>query len=222
MKQWFKNNKNFLLLVVGFLFFRSAIADWNPVPSASMHPSILEGDVVLVNRMAYDAKIPLTHISLFATGEPARGDIVTFDSPVDGTRLIKRLVAIPGDTVEMKDDVLLINGQVAQYQAISNTTEKLENGIETPAQIYRETLNQRTSEMQILPNIPSMRSFSPVIIPAGQYMMLGDNRNNSADSRFIGLVPRELLIAKAERILISADITANWAPRFERFGQKLN
>ena len=222
MKQWFKNNKNFLLLVVGFLFFRSAIADWNPVPSASMHPSILEGDVVLVNRMAYDAKIPLTHISLYATGEPARGDIVTFDSPVDGTRLIKRLVAIPGDTVEMKDDVLLINGQVAQYQAISNTTEKLENGIETPAQIYRETLNQRTSEMQILPNIPSMRSFSPVIIPAGQYMMLGDNRNNSADSRFIGLVPRELLIAKAERILISADITANWAPRFERFGQKLN
>lgn len=222
MKQWFKNNKNFLLLVVGFLFFRSAIADWNPVPSASMHPSILEGDVVLVNRMAYDAKIPLTHISLFATGEPARGDIVTFDSPVDGTRLIKRLVAIPGDTVEMKDDVLLINGQVAQYQAISNTTEKLENGIETPAQIYRETLNQRTSEMQILPNIPSMRSFSQVIIPAGQYMMLGDNRNNSADSRFIGLVPRELLIAKAERILISADITANWAPRFERFGQKLN
>lgn len=222
MKNWLKNNKQMILVVLAFLFFRSAIADWNPVPSSSMHPNILEGDVVLVNRLAYNFKLPLTHISLLQTGEPKRGDIVTFDSPVDGTRLIKRLVAVPGDTVSMKNDVLFINGQAATYEAMQDYSEKIDSGVTTPAQVYRETIQQRTSEMQILPKVHAMRSFSPIVIPKGQYMMLGDNRDNSADYRYIGLVPRALLVAKAERVLVSADIKGNWMPRFERFGMKLN
>ena len=112
---WIKDNRGFLIFLIGFAFFRTAVADWNPIPSGSMRPTLLEGDVVLVDRLAYDFKIPLTEISLAALGEPRRGDVVTFSSPVDGARLIKRLVAVPGDIVEMRDERLFINGEAAGY-----------------------------------------------------------------------------------------------------------
>ena len=83
------------------------MADWNPIPSGSMRPTLLEGDVVLVNRLAFDFKIPLTDIAVAKLGDPQRGDVITFTSPVDGVRLIKRLVGVPGDIVEMRDEVLL-------------------------------------------------------------------------------------------------------------------
>ncbi|XLM20219.1 signal peptidase I, partial [Chromobacterium piscinae] len=94
--------RGFLVFLLLFGLFRTAVADWNPIPSGSMRPTVLEGDLVLVNRLAYDLKLPLSNVILQQTGEPLRGDIVTFYSPKDGTRLIKRLVAVPGDTVEMR------------------------------------------------------------------------------------------------------------------------
>src|SRR5512142_1420961 len=113
MKQWIKGNAGFVVFVVAFGFFRLAIADWNPIPSGSMRPNLLEGDVVLVNRLAYDFKLPLTDVVIAHTGEPKRGDIVTFTSPKDSTRLIKRIVALPGDEVEMHSETLSINGRAA-------------------------------------------------------------------------------------------------------------
>ena len=80
MKTWLRQNRGFLLFVVGFAFFRSAMADWNTIPSGSMRPTLLEGDVVLVDRLAYDLKVPLTDIVLIPLGEPRRGDVVTFTS----------------------------------------------------------------------------------------------------------------------------------------------
>src|SRR5262245_51974144 len=115
MKHWLKRNRGFLIFMFSLMFFRTAIADWNPVPSGSMRPTILEGDVVLVNRLAYDVKVPLTNISLAQVGDPQRGDIVTFESPKNGTRLIKRVIACPGDTVELRNDALYVNGQLARY-----------------------------------------------------------------------------------------------------------
>ena len=114
MKIWLKQNRGFLIFLLCFGFFRSAVADWNPIPSGSMRPTLLEGDVVLVDRLAYNLKVPLTDIVLLPLGDPRRGDVVTFSSPVDGVRLIKRLVALPGDVVELRDDVLFINGSRAQ------------------------------------------------------------------------------------------------------------
>ena len=102
MRRWFKDNRGFIVFLACFGFFRLAIADWNPIPSGSMRPTLLQGDVVLVNRLAYDFKLPLTDVVLAPLGEPRRGDVVTFSSPVDGTRLIKRLVAVPGDVVELR------------------------------------------------------------------------------------------------------------------------
>src|SRR5512138_457339 len=90
MPKWFRNNRGFLLFLLLFGLFRTAVADWNPIPSGSMRPTLLEGDVVLVNRLAFDLKVPLTDIVVARLGEPKRGDIVTFSSPKDGVRLIKR------------------------------------------------------------------------------------------------------------------------------------
>src|SRR3954471_16027805 len=98
MKKWLKDNKGFLMFLFLFGVFRTAVADWNPIPSSSMRPNLLEGDVVFVNRLAFDLKVPLTDVIVTRLGEPARGDVVTFSSPKDGTRLIKRVMAVPGDT----------------------------------------------------------------------------------------------------------------------------
>jgi len=221
MKNWVRANKGFLLFLALFGVFRTAVADWNPIPSASMHPNLLEGDVVFVNRLAYNVKVPLTDIVISATGEPQRGDIVTFSSPVNGTRLIKRVIALPGDRVAMHNEQLIINGQPAGYTAMGHTTENIQGVGELAAVRVDESLGQHSHAIQFLPQVKARRDFDTIVVPAGQYMMLGDNRDNSEDSRYIGLVPRALLIGRAERVLASADITGNWMPRTERFGMSL-
>lgn len=221
MKQWLKSNRGFLVLLVCFGVFRTAIADWNPVPSGSMRPTILEGDVVFVNRLAYDLKVPLTGVVVVRLGEPRRGDIVTFDSPQDGTRLIKRLVALPGDVVALRDGVLSINGVEADYADVKEVTDALAPGLTVAATRATERTVDSQRTVQYLNGMANRRSFDPVTVPANHYFMLGDNRDNSGDSRYFGLVPRALLIARAERILVSADITANWVPRWDRFASRL-
>jgi signal peptidase I len=220
MKRWLKENRGFLIFLLCFGFFRSAMADWNPIPSSSMRPTLLEGDVVLVNRLAYDLKVPLTDVSLLQLGAPQRGDVITFTSPKDGVRLIKRLVAVPGDTVELRDDRLFLNGVEAQYDEPATTSEPV--GSEpTPAFRTTERLAGTEHAVQFLPSIPAMRNFGPTVVPADTYFFLGDNRDNSADSRYIGSVPRRLLIGRAHHILLSADITEGWLPRLERVGRPI-
>lgn len=221
MKSWIRQNRSFLVLLLLFGLFRTAIADWNPIPSGSMRPNLLEGDVVFVNRLAYNVKIPLTDTVLARTTDPQRGDVVTFSSPVDGVRLIKRLVAVPGDVVEMRDKVLIINGQSARYEALDTVLEPAGPVGVLVATHVKEATAQEQHEIQWLAGVKAKDSWGPITIPADQYLMLGDNRDNSADSRYIGLVPRNLLIGRAERILVSADILEKWQPRFERFGRSL-
>ena len=220
---WLRANKSFILFLMLFGVFRTAVADWNPIPSASMRPNLVEGDVVFVNRLAYNLKVPLTDIVLQHTGEPQRGDIVTFSSPRDGTRLIKRIVALPGDTVAMRDEQLVINGRAAQYSALDTVAETIAAVGQLQAQrVSEQGVGQaQAHRIQLLPQLPARRDFATVTVPAGHYMMLGDNRDNSADSRYFGFVPRELLIGKAERILVSANIQDHWQPRFDRFGMQL-
>ncbi|WP_426191322.1 signal peptidase I [Massilia sp. DWR3-1-1] len=213
MKNFLAANKGFLLFIVLFGVFRTAVADWNPIPSGSMRPNLLEGDVVFVNRLAFDLKLPLTEVVLARLGQPRRGDVVTFHSPVDGTRLIKRVVALPGDVVEMRNEHLIINGQPCQYSVQDASSS---GGAELV-----ETIAGHAHRIALLPEVAARRDFAPVRIPPEQFMMLGDNRDNSADSRYIGLVPRTLLIGRAERVLVSADMLGNWLPRPARFGLSL-
>lgn len=221
MKDWLKQNRGFIAFLIVFGLFRTAVADWNPIPSGSMRPNLLEGDVVLVDRLAYDLKLPLTDIVIAPLGEPQRGDIVTFSSPRDGTRLIKRIVALPGDRVAMRNEVLLVNGEAAGYGQHETIAEPTDGGAAIPALRLTETVAGDARRIQLLAGAAARASFGPVVVPAGHYLMLGDNRDNSADSRYFGFVPRQLLIGQARRILVSADIRGDWLPRPERFGQRL-
>src|SRR4051812_45609895 len=112
-----------MLLVLGS--FKSAIADWNIVPTGSMNPTILEGDRIFVNKLAFGLKLPFTSVQVAQWSDPTRGDIVVFASPIDGTRLVKRCVGLPGDTVQMIDNRLLINGQPLNYQLVGSSSDQV-------------------------------------------------------------------------------------------------
>ena len=222
MKAWLRQNRGFIFFLLGFAFVRTSMADWNPIPSGSMRPTIVEGDVVLVDRLAYDFKIPLTDIALIRLGSPQRGDVVTFSSPVDGTRLIKRLVAVPGDVVEMRDERLIINGAAAEYANPVTGVERTESGFSVARLQETERIAGHERTVQYLPQTPARRSFGPVVVPENSYFFLGDNRDDSADSRYIGVIPRQRLIGRAHHVLVSVDFKDSWLPRFERFGERIH
>ncbi len=221
MKNYLRGNLRFIAFLLMLGFVRTAVADWNPVPSGSMRPTILEGDVVFVNRLAFDVKVPLTDVIVAHTGAPKRGDIVTFTRPGDDMRLIKRIAAVPGDTVEMRDNRLTINGAAIDYAPLGKVVETLAPGRGVDAERVRERFGSDAHTIQWLSHVASRSSFAPMVIPPGQYLMLGDNRDDSEDSRYFGLIPRERLIGRAERVLVSADIKDGWQLRLARFGSSL-
>src|SRR5215470_10001174 len=140
-----------MLLVVSSL--RSALADWNDVPTGSMKPTIEEGDRVVVNKLAYDLKVPFTTIEIAKWSDPHRGDIVVLYSPVDGTRLVKRVVAVPGDRIEMRENQLFVNGQAASLKQIGEA-EDPEQG---PSLVFEETLGNVRHKVMFTPSIPAKR-----------------------------------------------------------------
>jgi signal peptidase I len=216
MTQWLKDNRAFVVFILCFGVFRTAVADWNPIPSGSMRPTLLEGDVVLVDRLAYDLKLPLTDRSLKRLADPQRGDVVTFSSPTTGTRLIKRVVALPGDVVQLQDGGLWVNGMPAHHGDATPAIETLGPGVAVHALQTTETLAGHSRRVQHLRGATAARQFGPLTLGEDQFFMLGDNRDNSKDSRFIGPVPRHLLIGRAHHVLVSVDITGHWWPRVER------
>ncbi|MES2068893.1 MAG: signal peptidase I [Pseudomonadota bacterium] len=215
------DNKGFLLFLACMLMVRSALADWYLVPSSSMYPSLLEGDRVICDRLAYDVKLPFTDVILKHIADPQRGDIVTFSSPEDGVRLVKRLIAVPGDVVEMKDEHLVINGVQADYRILAASDKKHmtpEREYQGEQLVLHESLGELQHGIIVMPGKLAMRNFGPVTVPAGQYLMLGDNRDNSRDSRYIGLVKRELITGQVKRLLFSLDGDNYYLPRWERIG----
>ncbi|MFZ6759908.1 signal peptidase I [Undibacterium sp. Ji50W] len=224
LKKLIADNKGFIVLMLGMVFVRSALADYYTVPSSSMYPTLLEGDRVICDRLAYDVKLPFTDVILKHMADPQRGDVVTFSSPEDGVRLVKRLIAVPGDVVEMRDEKLYINGKAASYEPLQpRSDDHLTPKREYSGQqlVYRERLGSLQHDMIIMPDREALRSFQPVTVPEGEYMMLGDNRDNSRDSRYIGLVKRELITGQVKRLMYSLNGDQYYSPRFDRFGAKI-
>jgi signal peptidase I len=200
---------------------KSAVADWNWVPSGSMKPSILEGELVLVNKLAYDLKVPFTTLHLSTWGDPLRGDVVVFYSPKDGTRLVKRVIGLPGDRVEMREDVLYLNGVRQQY-SLSDAAPFLRDVFEDANPIVAiEHLKACDHFVLSLPNRLALRSFGPVVVPPDHYFMLGDSRDNSADSRFIGPIPRQEIVGRVGRVALSFDPARYYSPRLQRILQPM-
>jgi signal peptidase I len=211
--------KPFVFVVLILCTFRSSIADWNDVPTGSMNPSILEGDRIFVNKLAYDLKFPFTTWHLLEWGGPERGDVVVFYSPPDGVRMVKRVVGLPGDTVELRDGRLLVNGEAAHYGAADPRFPAAMRGHPdgSGALYSSETLAGRTHPVMALPLRSNNRNYGPEVVPDGQFCLMGDNRDNSSDSRVWGFVERSRIVGRASAVAISLDPDRSYLPRWGRF-----
>jgi len=212
--------RGFILFIAVMVVFRSAVADWNQVPSGSMKPSILVGDRIVVDKLAYDLRIPFTLIRIARWGEPHRGDVVTFPSPRDETLYVKRVIGVPGDIVELRRNRLYINGVEAQYTPLTAAeVDALEVENKAEYDFYREQIGTLDHVIMLRSgrDESSYQSFPPTQIPADRYLMLGDNRDDSGDSRVIGLVERNRILGRAHAIAFSWDYEHYQAPRFDRF-----
>ena len=199
----------FLVMAAILGSVRSAVADWNDVPSGSMRPTILEGERIAVNRLAYDLKLPFTGIRLARWATPGRGDIVILRSPVDGKRLVKRVVGLPGDILELQGGRLVINGQSLVYSAVSS-------------EFWQEQLGEHTHLVRRDARRPFHRDAGPLRVPAGQYFVMGDNRDNSADSRVFGCVGQDAIMGEVKAVVGSLDPEHYWLPRWERWFTRLS
>jgi len=219
---WRKEIRPLLWLALVVFSIRSSLADWNDVPTGSMKPTILEGDRVYVNKVAYDLKVPFTTWHIAQWGDPARGDIVVFYSPHDGQRLVKRVIGLPGETIELRSNILLINGQQTEYSPLA--AERLRDVAPKDLNSHvfaQEALPGRPHAVAGFPAVQARRDFGPVVVPHDHYFMMGDNRDDSFDSRYYGPVPRKSIVGRSPSVVMSLDRQKHWAPRWDRFFTKL-
>lgn len=216
----FYDNKGFLTFMLCMFMFRSAVADWNVVPTGSMQPTIEIGDRIVVNKAAYDLRIPFTHVSLVHRADPQRGDIVVLDSSAAGERLVKRVIGVPGDQVALWQNRLYVNGKAAQYQPIQ--VSGIHDDITDPALYATESEGDRHHAVRwSVAAQGHTADFGPITVPADHYLLLGDNRDNSADSRYFGFFPRQEITGRATRVAVSLDPANHYLPRSDRWGVAL-
>lgn len=214
-------NRGFIAFMLCMIVFRSAVADWNVVPTGSMQPTIRIGDRILVDKLAYDVRLPLTHVSLLHLADPQRGDIVVLDSHAARERLVKRVIGLPGDEVAMRGNVLFINDHAARY--VTGSYSGIRDDLRDPAHYEIERYGVMNHAIRLSNYRPSpASSFGPVQVPAGRYLLLGDDRDNSMDSRYFGFFPRDEIVGRARHVVASLDPEHHYLPRTDRFGVPLD
>ena len=214
--QFWREWRFFFAVVLLLVLFRTAIADWYVVPTGSMKPTILEGDRIFVNKLAYNIRVPFTEIELSSWDAPEYGDIVVFLSPKDETRLIKRVVGLPGDQITIKQNHLLINDQPVPFE---KSALKLEENIWSAGirrELYNEQIGSHQYDIALSPFKSPLNDFGPVTVPENHFFMLGDNRDNSADSRIIGFVERSRILGRASHVIVSLNYGNYYLPRKDR------
>ncbi len=221
-RMWKEWRITLIFIVFVVIPVKSSLADWNWVPTGSMNPTILEGDLIYVNKVAYDLRFPLTQYRLAKWSNPRRGDIVICFSPDDGVRLVKRVVGLPGDTIEMRDNTLFLNGEAVAYTQIDpKYAEQLPGAVKGKCVLAMEDLDGIAHAVMTVPAVAAMRNFGPVTVPPESYFVMGDNRDNSKDSRFFGFVERKSIVGRAKGVIGSFDITDKYQPRLRRFFSSL-
>lgn len=189
---------SFFPVLLLILVFRSFVAEPFKIPSGSMMPTLLVGDFILVNKFSYGLRLPVLNTRILATGEPRRGDVFVFRYPKDpGQDYIKRVIGLPGDTIEYRNKTLFVNGVQVAETPLGAYTGPTEPG-RSNAGVELKGENLDGVEHQILETSGVWVGHEGRwIVPAGHYFAMGDNRDNSADSRFWGFVPEQNLVGKA-------------------------
>lgn len=193
-------------------------ADLGDVSSTSMEPTILEGDKVVVNKLAYGVRLPFGDEPFWEWSEPARGEIVVFRSPIDGRLVLKRVIGMPGDRIRMYRNLLFVNGRRVHYPRPRYVSGELNTGLlgNRPRLEY-ETIGNVTHLVKLTPGVRAPNSFGTVIVPAGEYFVMGDNRDLSMDSRVYGFISGDAVVGRVNQVAISLNPESGFAPRWERF-----
>ncbi len=213
--------RSFFPVLLLVLIIRSFLFQPFRVPTGSLEPTIVPGDFLVVNMFDYGLRLPVWHTKIMNVGEPKRGDIMLFRWPVDQRiDFVKRVIGLPGDHISYIDKVFYINGVAAKQTPIDTATDTDESGtLSWPVQILEEDLGGIKHKIFIRPDRPA-EDFKDMVVPPGHYLMVGDNRDSSNDSRYWGFVPENNIIGKALYVWLSWD-GENHKIRWNRLGTKL-
>lgn len=212
----------FVAIILIILVGRSMFMDWYRVPTGSMKPTIFEGDFIFVNRLAYDLKVPFTTLWISQWGNPERNEIVVFNNPEGGGRLVKRVIGLPGDQIHLEGEQLWINGELISYYPLPKERfPHLNESDRATHTTAAEQLFEHVHPVMFGPEkqIPTIQG--DYTVPEGHFFMLGDHRNDSRDSRYFGAVPRRNMLGKARGVVLSLDPETGWKPRWSRFFSRL-
>lgn len=210
-----ENARSFFPILLLVLIIRSFIVEPFRIPTSSLQPSLLIGDFIFVNKFAYGLRWPLFGSAFVKVKEPKQGDITVFRYPPDPKiAYIKRVIGVPGDHIQYIDKILYINGKKIPQKWLMNTIERDNGGALISVKEYMEELPGQKHLIYKDPNKANY-DFKDIVVPKGYYFMMGDNRDNSADSRFWGFVPEKNLIGKAFLVWFSWDSFAEqWKDKF--------
>jgi signal peptidase I len=209
--------RSFFPVLLLVLVVRSFMFEPFRIPSSSMVPTLLVGDFIFVNKFTYGLRLPVLHSKVLELGEPERGDVMVFRLPSDpSVNYIKRLVGLPGDTVTYRKKRLYINDE----QVALVRDGLLKRGTAPPGLLATESLGEAEHQVLLEPSRPGREGV--YVVPAGHYFMMGDNRDNSQDSRYpqVGFVPQGNVVGKAVRVWMNWDFPS--MPQWQRIGSKVD
>ena len=209
----------FFPVIAVVLVLRSFVVEPFRIPSGSMMPTLLTGDFILVNKFSYGLRLPVVHTRFLDLGSPERGDVAVFRYPEDPRiDYIKRVIGVPGDTVEYRDRTFYVNGEKVPREADGRYQGTGTATVMTGARLYREQLGG--AEYNVLLESGGFDRDFTYTVPEGHYFTVGDNRDNSRDSRFWGPVPEDHLVGRAFLIWMNWDSVDNTI-RWERLGSRV-
>lgn len=209
-KEILKNAVFYSIFLLVFLCIRSSVFASYIVPTPSMNPTILEGDMFYTNKLAYRLKVPMTKKTIVQWSSPSRGEIIVFKFPLDESELYtKRVIAVAGDVVEVSGGRLLLNGEPIPRRF---------TGMSGGNRLFEEDLSGTVYNIQKIPGVQIIREMKRITVPKGYVFVCGDNRDDSYDSRFWGLLPEENIEGRIAVRWFSIDLDS-WMPRLDRIGR---
>lgn len=204
VKTLLRGYKSFLLIIFLMMFFRTAYADWSHVPTSSMEPTILPGDVIWISKTSFGPSLPFVNKPLFTWNHPERGDIITFIPPHEDVLYVKRVVGVPGDNIQIEGNTIYINDQRLDQSVTTSNDDFI---------LGTENLSGTEHAFKVSRNNRFPHTRETIVVPKGKLFVMGDFRNNSVDSRAWGFVDEKRVTGKVAAIAVSFSGERDWLAR---------